>query len=125
MRAGLAVIRVGNQMEMERYVYAKRQLAFALGIDFKEYTFSDSATTAEIQQCISELNHSKDVNGIIVQLPLPSICEWHVFYVESVNTQSILKTISSEKDVDGCHPLTQGQLLASNYGNVDISIFDE
>lgn len=125
MRAGLAVIRVGNQMEMERYVYAKRQLAFALGIDFKEYAFSDSATTAEIQQCISELNHSKDVNGIIVQLPLPSICEWHVFYVESVNTQSILKTISPEKDVDGCHPLTQGQLLASNYSNVDVSIFGE
>lgn len=75
MRAGLAVIRVGNQMEMERYVYAKRQLAFALGIDFKEYAFSDSETTAEIQQCITELNHSKEVNGIIVQLPLPSICE--------------------------------------------------
>ena len=67
------MLRVGNQMEMERYVYAKRQLAFSLGIDFKEYSFPDTATTTEIKQCIADLNRTKEVNGIIVQLPLPSM----------------------------------------------------
>ena len=59
-------------MEMQRYVYAKRQLAFSLGINFSEYVFPDTATTEDIQSCIGSLNRRRDVNGIIVQLPLPS-----------------------------------------------------
>ena len=60
-------------MEMERYVYAKRHLAFSLGINFSEYAFPDTATTEDIQNCVSSLNKRRDVNGIIVQLPLPSL----------------------------------------------------
>lgn len=72
-RPGLAVIRIGDAMEMERYVYAKKQLAFQLGIHFIEYSFPSSVSSNTIEECIFHLNKDRNVNGIIVQLPLPRI----------------------------------------------------
>ena len=72
-RPGLAVLRIGDEMEMERYVYAKKQLASQLGIQFIEYKFPSTINTNSIQQCIHQLNEDQSVHGIIVQLPLPRI----------------------------------------------------
>ena len=58
---------------MERYVYAKRQLAFSLGVDFYDYIDSTDITTLELKQRIAELNKKPEVHGIIIQLPLPSV----------------------------------------------------
>lgn len=57
---------------MERYVYAKKQLAHNLGVMFYEHQYPESTSTASLQQVIQELNDRNDVDGIIVQLPLPS-----------------------------------------------------
>ena len=70
-RPSLAVVRVGGDLEMDRYVYAKKTLAFQLGIQFTEYCFSPSTSFKEVERCIHQLNHNTNVNGIIVQLPLP------------------------------------------------------
>lgn len=76
-RPSLAVVRVGESLEMERYVYAKRQLAFSLGVDFYDYIYSKDISTIELKQCIAELNRKPEIHGIIIQLPLPSACaEW-------------------------------------------------
>lgn len=57
---------------MERYVYAKKQLAHNLGVMFYEHQYPESTSTTSLQQVIRELNDRNDVDGIIVQLPLPS-----------------------------------------------------
>ena len=72
MRPGLAVIHVGNALEMERYVYAKKQLGHALGVNFYEYQYPESIETQSLQESIQDLNRREDIHGIIVQLPLPS-----------------------------------------------------
>ena len=64
---------MGESLEMERYVYAKRQLAFSLGIDFHDYVYPLDITTAELKQRITELNKEKKIHGLIIQLPLPSV----------------------------------------------------
>lgn len=69
---GLAVVRIGESMEMERYVYAKKNLAFQLGIHFEEHTFPLSTSTRNVEECIQNLNGKESIHGIIVQLPLPS-----------------------------------------------------
>lgn len=66
------MIHVGDTLEMERYVYAKKQLGHALGINFYEYHYPDSIITSLLQKSIQELNKRDDIHGIIVQLPLPS-----------------------------------------------------
>ena len=72
MSPGLAVIHVGNALEMERYVYAKKQLGHALGVNFYEYQYPESIETQSLQESIQDLNRREDIHGIIVQLPLPS-----------------------------------------------------
>ena len=72
MRPGLAVIHVGNALEMERYGYAKKQLGHALGVNFYEYQYPESIETQSLQESIQDLNRREDIHGIIVQLPLPS-----------------------------------------------------
>ena len=72
----LAVLRIGGDLEMERYVYAKKSLAFHLGIQLTEYCFPSSASYQEVERCIHQLKQNKHINGIIVQLPLPSMSEY-------------------------------------------------
>lgn len=64
---------MGESLEMERYVYAKRQLAFSLGIDFHDYIYPLGITTNELKQRILELNKEKRIHGLIIQLPLPGV----------------------------------------------------
>lgn len=71
-RPGIAVVHVGDTLEMERYVYAKKLLAHSLGVEFHEVHLSKSTETKTLQSSIQELNRRRDIHGIIVQLPLPS-----------------------------------------------------
>lgn len=101
-RVGLAVVVVGSRADSATYVRMKQQACAAVGIaSWKLQIPDDGSGAAESQRTvqalydtIAELNRRADVDGIIVQLPLPSYC----------NEEAILATVAPEKDVDGLHP---------------------
>lgn len=93
-KPGLAVILVGRDEASEIYVNLKKKEAEKIGIVFSLFRFSEKSKELEIIDRIRELNEERQINGIIVQLPLP----------EKFNTQKIINSISIEKDVDGFHP---------------------
>ncbi|KAK8796637.1 hypothetical protein WA588_000765 [Blastocystis sp. NMH] len=104
-RPGIAVVHMGDTLEMERYVYAKKLLAHSLGIEFHEVHLPKSTDTKTLQSAIQELNRRRDINGVIVQLPLP----------QHLDSSVILNTIDPDKDVDGCNAFNQGQLYNSDF----------
>ena len=111
----LTVILVGDDPASHSYVRGKIKAAAEVGIESRLVELDASVGEQELLDRVHALNEDDGVDGILVQLPLPG----------QIDEKKVIERISPEKDVDGCHPLTQGQLLASNYGNVDISIFGE
>lgn len=97
----LAVIIVGNNPASEIYVKSKEKACLEVGITPKTYTLEEETTQQELLNIINQLNNSKDINGILVQLPLP----------KHLDTTAILQSISPIKDVDGFHPLNSGYLI--------------
>ncbi len=97
----LAVIIVGNNPASEIYVKSKEKACLEVGITPKTYTLEEDTTQQELLNIINQLNNSKDINGILVQLPLP----------KHLDTTAILQSISPIKDVDGFHPLNSGYLI--------------
>ncbi len=97
---GLAVILVGNDPASETYVKSKVKVCQQVGIISHFYGLSEDTNQQELVDLIHQLNDAHNVNGILVQLPLPSHLD------ESV----ILKEIDSHKDVDGLHPENVGRL---------------
>lgn len=97
----LAVIIVGNNPASETYVRSKEKACLETGINSKTYKLDENIKEAELLELIDLLNKDNDVNGILVQLPLPS----------HINTDHILHAIDPIKDVDGFHPLNTGLLL--------------
>ncbi len=89
-KPGLAVVLVGNNTASQLYVSIKKRVAERIGINFFKYHFSNSVSEKELSKIISKLNNNKNINGIIIQLPLP----------EKFNTNKIIQFISPEKDVD-------------------------
>tara|TARA_B100000575_G_scaffold167607_1_gene134069 strand:+ start:1224 stop:2111 length:888 start_codon:yes stop_codon:yes gene_type:complete len=100
---GLAVVQVGNVAASSVYVKAKTKSAIEVGIDVIDHHFDDKISQDELISLIDKLNNQKNVNGILVQLPLPS----------HMNEQKILDTIHPDKDADGFHPLNVGKLSIS------------
>lgn len=100
----LAVIIVGNNPASETYVRSKEKACLETGINSKTYKLDENIKEAELLELIDLLNKDNDVNGILVQLPLPS----------HINTDHILHAIDPIKDVDGFHPLNTGLLLKKN-----------
>lgn len=100
----LAVIIVGNNPASETYVRSKEKACLETGINSKTYKLDENIKEAELLELIDLLNKDNDVNGILVQLPLPS----------HINTDHILHAITPIKDVDGFHPLNTGLLLKKN-----------
>ena len=100
----LAVIIVGNNPASETYVRSKEKACLETGINSKTYKLDENIKEAELLELIDLLNKDIDVNGILVQLPLPS----------HINTDHILHAITPIKDVDGFHPLNTGLLLKKN-----------
>lgn len=96
-----AVIIVGNNPASEIYVKSKEKACLEVGITPKTYTLEEDTTQQELLNIINQLNNSKDINGILVQLPLP----------KHLDTTAILQSISPIKDVDGFHPLNSGYLI--------------
>jgi methylenetetrahydrofolate dehydrogenase (NADP+)/methenyltetrahydrofolate cyclohydrolase len=99
---GLAVVLVGNNPASEIYVRNKIKSCHDLGIYSDSITPPDSITTQELRAIIDGLNGRDDIDGILVQLPLPP----------QVDAKRILLEVSPEKDVDGFHPYNVGNLVA-------------
>lgn len=96
----LAVILVGNDPASTVYVGNKKKACEYTGIKSLSYELPEETTEAELLELIDKLNADKDVNGILVQLPLP----------KHINEETVLRRISPDKDVDGFHPESVGRL---------------
>jgi methylenetetrahydrofolate dehydrogenase (NADP+) / methenyltetrahydrofolate cyclohydrolase len=99
---GLAVVLVGHNPASEIYVRNKIKACHDLGIYSESLTPPDTITTEELLATVEQLNARPDIDGILVQLPLPS----------QVDTKRILMAVSPGKDVDGFHPCNVGNLVA-------------
>jgi len=109
---GLAVIQVGNVAASSVYVKAKTKAAKEVGIRVFDYHLEDNVSQKELLDLINKLNKNSDVDGILVQLPLP----------KSFNEQKVLDSISSTKDVDGFHPINVGKLSISQKNDENLLI---
>lgn len=96
----LVVIQVGNDPASSVYVRNKERIAERVGINSETVKLSKHITQDELLEIIDKYNHFTDVNGILVQLPLP----------KHIDEQVILEAINPMKDVDGFHPLNVGKL---------------
>jgi len=108
MRPGLAVILTGHNPGSEIYVRNKVKACGALGIYSEKHTPSDSVTTEELLELVHSLNHRDEIDGILLQLPLPA----------HVDSKAVLLAVSPEKDVDGFHPVNVGNLSTQRPGMV-------
>ena len=99
---GLAVVLVGHNPASEIYVRNKIKACQDLGIYSESVTPPESITTPELLDTVQQLNARHDIDGILVQLPLP----------KQVDAKRILLAIAPEKDVDGFHPRNVGALVA-------------
>lgn len=104
----LAVIQVGNDPASGVYVGNKKKACEYVGIRSLSYELSQETTQEELLELIDKLNQRKDVNGILVQLPLPG----------QIDEEQVLNRISPLKDVDGFHPMNVGALCIGKEGFV-------
>lgn len=104
----LAVIQVGSDPASTVYVGNKKKACEYIGIRSLAYELPEETTEQELLDLIAELNGRKDVNGILVQLPLPG----------HINEEKVLDTIHPLKDVDGFHPQNVGALCIGKPGFV-------
>ena len=103
---GLAVVLVGDDPGSHIYVKNKEKACKEVGIKSYEHLLPATISEKELLGLIHNLNKDKNVNGILVQLPLPA----------HVRPERILEAISPNKDVDGFHPVNQGMLLLGGDG---------
>jgi methylenetetrahydrofolate dehydrogenase (NADP+)/methenyltetrahydrofolate cyclohydrolase len=97
---GLAVVLVGHDPASQVYVGSKRKACEEVGFVSKSYDLPQDATQQQLLDLVDELNNASDVDGILVQLPLP----------EGLDAEQILERIIPHKDVDGFHPYNVGRL---------------
>ncbi len=97
---GLAVVLVGTDPASEVYVRNKRRGCEEVGIRSFAYDLDTGVSQAELLEFIDELNENADVDGILVQLPLP----------RHIDSETIIERIHPDKDVDGFHPYNVGRL---------------
>jgi len=102
VRPGLAAVLVGKGAASEIYVRNKVQACADLGIYSDLITPLDTVTTEEMLDLVAALNDRDDIDGILIQLPLP----------HQVDAKVLLDAIAPSKDVDGFHPVNAGHLLA-------------
>lgn len=102
VRPGLAAVLVGNVAASEIYVRSKVNTCAELGLFSDLITPPADVTTEEMLELIDSLNRRDDIDGILVQLPLP----------KQVDTKLLLDAVMPEKDVDGFHPVNAGRLQA-------------
>ena len=103
---GLAVILVGEVPASQIYVRSKVKTCGELGIYSEMLTPPESITTDEMLALVAGLNAREDIDGILIQLPLP----------KHVDTKRLLEAVSPDKDVDGFHPVNAGRLQSGQPG---------
>jgi len=101
-RPGLAAVLVGENPASHLYVKSKIAACEKLGIFSEKLTPPASITTEELLRVVEDLNRRDDIDGILVQMPLP----------KQVDSKRILDAVAPEKDVDGFHPFNVGKLVA-------------
>lgn len=104
----LAVIQVGNDPASSVYVRNKKNACAYIGIESLAYELPEDTTEEALLGLIEELNQRTDVNGILVQLPLPA----------HINENKVIQAIDPKKDVDGFHPQSVGALCIGQPGFV-------
>ena len=102
----LAVIQVGNDPASTVYVGNKKKACAYIGIGSKSFELSEETTQDELLKLIDDLNNDDSVNGILVQLPLPS----------HIDENAVIDAISPKKDVDGFHPENVGAMMIGKKG---------
>lgn len=102
----LAVIQVGNDPASSVYVNNKKKACAYIGIESLSYELEESITEEELLAIVDDLNHNEMVNGILVQLPLP----------KHINEEAVIQAIAPQKDVDGFHPETVGNMCIGSKG---------
>jgi methylenetetrahydrofolate dehydrogenase (NADP+)/methenyltetrahydrofolate cyclohydrolase len=108
LRPGLAVILAGHNPASEIYVRNKVKTCEEMGLHSEKLTPPDSVTTDELLRMVDELNRRDEIDGILIQLPLPA----------QVDSKKVLLAVSPEKDVDGFHPVNVGNLSTQRPGLV-------
>jgi methylenetetrahydrofolate dehydrogenase (NADP+) / methenyltetrahydrofolate cyclohydrolase len=108
LRPGLAVILAGHNSASEIYVRNKVKSCETLGIYSEQITPADRITTEDLVHTVQNLNGRDDIDGILVQLPLPP----------HVDSKAVLLAVSPDKDVDGFHPINVGRLSTQRPGLV-------
>jgi len=106
IQPGLAVILVGHVAASEIYVRSKVKTCGELGIYSEMLTPPESVTTDELLAMVASLNARDEIDGILIQLPLP----------KHVDTKRLLDAVAPEKDVDGFHPVNVGRLQSGQPG---------
>ncbi len=102
---GLAVVIVGNDSASKVYVKNKKLACEACDIVSTEYALPEETTQEELLNLIDKLNNDKNINGILVQLPLP----------KGLDEEGIIATIDPSKDVDAFHAVNVGKIMIGNY----------
>jgi methylenetetrahydrofolate dehydrogenase (NADP+)/methenyltetrahydrofolate cyclohydrolase len=103
-KPSIAVILIGENSASEIYVKNKIKTAENIGIISKKIVYPSSITEKELLNKIKELNQQKDIDGILVQLPLPT----------HISEDKVILSIDPKKDVDGFHPINLGNLFLGN-----------
>lgn len=97
----LAAILVGTNIASETYVASKVKNCKEIGITSSLFRFENSITESQLLEKIEELNNEKDIDGILVQLPLP----------KHISEEKVINAINPKKDVDGFHPVNVGNMV--------------
>lgn len=97
----LAVIMVGNDSASQIYVKNKSKACEYIGVEFEEYILPEETKQKELLELIEKLNNKKEINGILLQSPIP----------KHLDINEAFRKISPEKDVDGFHPVNVGKLV--------------
>ena len=100
-KPGLAVILVGNNPASKTYIGMKKKVCAKIGIQSFEFLLPENSNESELESLIESLNERDEVNGILLQVPLP----------KGFNEQRMLELIDPKKDVDGFHPVNVGKPL--------------
>ena len=108
VRPGLAVVLVGHNPASEIYVRGKVKACEEVGIYSEQLSPPETASTAELLALIADLNRRDEIDGILVQLPLPP----------QVDSKKVLLAVDPAKDVDGFHPMNVGFLSTQRPGLV-------
>lgn len=101
-KIGLAIIQIGDDKASDIYVNQKEKMANFLGFNYKHYKYNSNVSEKELIEKIIELNNNDNINGILVQLPIP----------KKLNKDKIINSIDYRKDVDGLTDINVGRLVS-------------